>query len=245
MSKRVAVGLLLSGCVWVSTGTMADESASAPAAGSTIVPVKTGDRITLQRTPYVQLETRGEITLSKTPGKPFVANVDSDSAEGRTLRYGKVFLTYDVGHALVAWTNAEGVRKDFDPETVLHWMPQAELKPGMKWDIAFEYKVKDDLGGTCSLGERYKAHSEAVSRDILINKKPMHIDAIEVTLEGRIRSVSACQMPQGELEVVKKYVYSKELNLVLESSTLKHNDFSTMIGGSQNYFEVVKAISTL
>lgn len=243
MSRKHWLGVLLAGGL-VTTQAWADQSA--PAVQEGLVPVKAGDRVTLQRTEFLQPERRGDIALSKTPGKPFTIRIESSDAQGFSLKYGNGVEVYAADQAYVAWIDSQGARKDLDPASILHWMPKGELKPGMQWDVALEYKIKGTTyGGECARGEYYKAHSEPVSRDILINKKPVHVDAVEVTLIGRIKSISSCVMNQGELDAVKKFVYSKDLNLVLEKSTIQHNDFNDMIGGSVNRTEVVTAITQM
>ncbi|HEX5125730.1 MAG TPA: hypothetical protein VFW00_03240 [Rhodocyclaceae bacterium] len=206
-------------------------------------PIKTGDKLTYQRTLYLQPEIRGAIVLSKEPGKPFEVTVQSDDGHERILKFSNGMEVYDNTFAQVGWIDNTGARKTYDSSAILHWMPSGELKPGMEWTSSTDWKLKStNYGGECTNEVKYKGTSAPTSRDVLINNKMVHVDAIEITLDGRLKSVSSCFLTNGEQDIVKKFVYSKALNLVLEKTNLSHNDFQEMVGGTENRVESIIAI---
>ncbi|HEX5126318.1 MAG TPA: hypothetical protein VFW00_06235, partial [Rhodocyclaceae bacterium] len=198
---------------------------------------------TYQRTRYLQPQVKGEIALSKTPDKPFVVSVSADDAQGRSLQYSDGVVLYDKGLAPIGFISSDGKKTIFDPSSVMHWMPEGELKPGMEWKIYNEYKgTAINYVSQCTTAERYNATSKKTFRDILINQKLTRVDAIEVTLKGRGFSVSSCELVDGEQDILQTIVYSKELNLILEQSKLRRSDYNEMIG-KYNWLEVVTAIN--
>ena len=242
--KRFAYAALAFASISFTTFAGAQESTSNATDAVALRPIKTGDTLTYQRTPYLQPTVRGEITLSKSPGKPFDVSVVSDDGKERVLKFSNGEEVYDKTHAMIGWIDNSGARKDYDPKSVLHWMPQGELNPDMEWSSAMDWNLKGvNYGGECTDEAKYKAISSPTTRDVLINGKVVHVDAVEVTIKGRLKSVSSCSLISGEQDVLKTFVYSKALNLVLEKTSLSQSDYKEMVGGTSNRVESIIAIT--
>jgi hypothetical protein len=235
--SAVAVSLLLS---FVVSGASAQESA--PKAGpQQIGPVKVGSRITSQFRRYIQADQFGPMVLEdKALTTTYV--LESDDSDGRAFKYRNgITLLYGTDNSFVGSVSKDGERKVQTPESIKHWMPSTEIKPGMTWKYSVFRPVGTNGTSTCRFNETYSAKARPAERELSIAGVPTHIDAVEVDVDGTGHVEGACE---GDYYYYKEvYVYSKALNLIIEYGYQGQDGYKKMVGGNANHVDVVTAIN--
>ncbi|MDO6387881.1 hypothetical protein [Uliginosibacterium sp. 31-12] len=193
--------------------------------------IRNGDRITRSLQKYTQ-----ETPTSKPVLEEKIAStsytIESGAGDERVLRSrngAAEILGKDL--ALIATINKNGERKDIDPETVKHWMPTTELKPGMKWSFSERHEqVASNSTKMCQWFGEYDAVSYADERDQNINGSIVRLPVIVIEVRGRV-NIRNCVGSGSDRE--ERYVYSRDLDLVLEHSSLSLSSYGKLLGSSQ------------
>lgn len=211
---------------------------AAPAIGA----IKHGDRITQAVQKYTQ-EAPSAAPVLEEKISSSTYTVESGAGDELLLRYKSGSAeVFGKDLALIARINKEGERKDIESDTVKHWMPKTELKPGMKWSFENQYEVDSSSSTrTCKYYGEYDAVSSAGEREQKINGTTVKLPVIVVDIRGRV-NVQICRNATGS-NVEERYVYSKDLNLVLEHSTLRQDAYGKLLGNTNRLLKVT-AIST-
>ncbi len=205
--------------------------------------IRPGDTVSFSLQNYAQ-EAPGTAPVLQARVANGSYRIESDSGEERVLDYGKgVRLYQGRDQALVAYTGKEGQRIDLPANSVKHWMPQEELKAGMKWSFTTLDQVRASNASEhiCDLDGAYKATASDGTRELKINGQSQSVKVVIVDIEGRI-NLRGCE--GSAQRVVEHYAYSKELGLVLEQDTLRQDPFGKMLGTSGNRLMKVTSLTT-
>lgn len=237
-------GLCFSGVVLaVMAIAMPAQAQEVPGGNASVLrPVKAGDEIVFQRRDFVQPDpTVPAVLEEKVKSDTMKIIQEADGTRGFEASNGRTEI-YDQKYTLVRLVKKNGEQIEVDPAQTIHWMPEGELKPGMKWKFKNEWTTKTSGGRDCYHTETFTAVSKAVTQDLSIAGTPVHVDAVEVTLNGEQSSRSGKSDCAGNgLLTAKTIVYSKDLDLVLVNSSLVHDEFNKMRGNS-NRMNVVTSI---
>lgn len=218
-------------------------SALAETEAPSLAPVKAGDKVSLSVQQYEQKAAFTPPALQEkisSTSYTIVAGKGDESARKYSNGVSEV-LARD--QAIIAIITAAGERKDLRPSAVKHWMPASELKGGMKWAFTSlnEVPASNASEHMCQLDGRYDARASDAERDLKINGTLTHLKVTVIDIEGRI-NLRTCE--GSALRSKERYVYSKDLNLVLEHDLLQQDAFGAMLGTTSNRQIKVSALTT-
>ncbi|MDQ7988943.1 MAG: hypothetical protein REI09_04840 [Candidatus Dactylopiibacterium sp.] len=231
---KIGVTALLLGLL--SSALFAQSAPTAPAR------IKAGDKVRVSVQTYAQEDAFSPPALRD---KRLAATylVESDDGTERVLKYANDNRdVYDKRAALVAVIR-NGVRKDLAPAGIKHWKPAGELAPGMKWSFTTleSSPATNAPEHICDFDGAYQASSSGGVRVVNIDGKPARLTVVVVDVEGRL-NWRGCD--GSALRVKERYVYSADLDLLLERDTLHQDPFGKMLGGSGNLMMKVTAVTT-
>lgn len=217
-------------------------SALADTEATVLKRIKAGDKIGIS----VQSYTQAEIFLPPQLQEKRLTGtylVESETGEERVLKFANGNRDiYDKNQALIAVIR-KGERKDLAKAAVRHWMPKGELTAGMKW--SFEAMESSPASNApehiCDFDGAYKASASDSMRELTINDKPVSIKVVVVDIDGHV-NLRTCEGTATHLK--ERYVYSKDLDLVLEHEILRLDPFGKMLGGTANNLMKVNTVTT-
>ncbi|GAB2898031.1 hypothetical protein GCM10027046_29700 [Uliginosibacterium flavum] len=220
-------------------------SASASAELDSTAPnrIKVGDKINLTVQRYEQ-ESPSEPSILQEKKSSASYSIDSDTGEERSVKYSNGAIeVFNKKLAFIASVSKNGERKDLKPSAIKNWMPTSDLKAGMKWtfETLWEAEASNAARHMCQFDGGYKARSSDSERDLTIDGKLVHLNVTVVDIEGNI-SLRTCEGDAWRVQ--ERYVYSKDLDLIIEHNILQKDPFGKMLGGASNRLLKVSAITT-
>jgi|JI6StandDraft_1071083.scaffolds.fasta_scaffold161791_1 hypothetical protein len=190
---------------------------SVSASAQSVVPIKTGDKL---RYESLRFDARGsEIFIAATT--PLTAEI-AVSPEGRAITYSSRRVDkFNADHALVERISADGKAQDWTGKRLLSWLPKdrnsrAKFETGSSFPPNFCGEVD----------AMYTATPTDVTYKIAISGNEVTVKAVQYLLEGRWRGTC------GSGKQVVRFVYSPELDAILESEILNYHPSSFLNVGS-------------
>ncbi len=208
-----------------------DSHALAAGDANTLRPLKGGDKLTRALQKYVQDTPDAKPTLDEKISSS-TYSVESEAGNERILRSKSGSAeVYGKDLALIATINKDGERKEIEADKVKHWMPKTELAPGMKWSFSERHEqVASNSTKMCQWFGEYDAVSSAAEHDQKINGKVVRLPVIVIEVRGQT-FIRNCNGTGSERQ--ERYVYSKDLDLVLEHSEIIRSSFGALLSSSR------------